>query len=50
MYLAGTQYAGIIVPRLALNIIDHNRNIETPAWLRINLNGIFLNNPCTLGD
>jgi carboxypeptidase C (cathepsin A) len=26
MYLAGTQYAGIIIPRLALNIIDHNRN------------------------
>ena len=50
MYLAGTQYAGIIIPRLALNIIDHNRNPQTSAWLRINLNGIYLQNPCTLGD
>ncbi len=50
MYLSGTGYAGIILPKLARNIYEHNANPDTPAWLRINLNGMLLFNPCTMGD
>jgi len=50
MYLAGYGYAGVTVPKLALNIIEHNRNPETSAWLKMNINGILLFNPCTRGE
>lgn len=50
MYLTGYGYAGIIIPKLALNIYDHNRNSSTPAWIKININGILLFNPCTLAE
>jgi carboxypeptidase C (cathepsin A) len=50
MYLSGYGYAGVIVPKLALNIIEHNRNPDTFAWLKMNINGILLFNPCTRGE
>jgi len=50
MYLSGMGYAGILAPKLALYIINHNRNPETPAWLRMNINGLLLMNPCTYGE
>lgn len=50
MYLSGFGYAGITAPKLALNIIDHNRDPDTPAWSRLNLNGMLLFNPCTLAE
>lgn len=50
MYLTGYGYAGIIIPKLALNIYEHNANPDTPAWLRVNINGMLLFNPCTMGD
>lgn len=50
MYLAGYGYAGITVPKLALNIFNHNRNPDTPAWLKMNISGILLFNPCTLAE
>lgn len=50
MYLSGYGYAGITAPKLALNIINHNRNESTPAWLRMNINGTLLFNPCTLAE
>lgn len=50
MYLTGYGYAGITVPKLARNIFEHNRNPLTPAWLRMNISGILLFNPCTLGE
>jgi hypothetical protein len=50
MYLSGSQYTGITTPRVALNIIEHNRNPNTPAWLRLNLTGLFLYNPCTFAE
>jgi carboxypeptidase C (cathepsin A) len=48
MYLTGYGYAGITVPKLALNIFEHNRNTSTPAWLKMNISGLLLFNPCTL--
>ena len=48
MYLSGFGYAGIIAPKLSLAIIEHNQNPDTPTWLRLNLNGLLLFNPCTL--
>jgi carboxypeptidase C (cathepsin A) len=50
MYLSGFGYAGIIAPKLALNIIEHNRNPDTAHWLRLNLNGLLLFNPCTMPE
>jgi len=50
MYLSGEQYAGIIAPRIAEIIIELNRDSLTPAWLKIKLGGLLLNNPCTEGD
>ena len=50
MYLSGFGYAGIIAPKLALNIIEHNSKSETPDWLRLNLNGLLLFNPCTVAE
>lgn len=50
MYLAGFGYAGITAPKLILNIIQHNRDPNTPAWIRINVNGLLLFNPCTFAD
>lgn len=50
MYLTGYGYAGIIIPKMALNIYQRNRDPQTPAWLRINLSGILLFNPCTLAE
>jgi hypothetical protein len=50
MYLSGFGYAGIIAPKLALHIIENNRNPDTPAWLKININGLILFNPCTLAE
>ena len=47
MYLSGFGYAGIIAPKLALDIVQHNRNPDTPAWLKMNLNGLLMFNPCT---
>ncbi len=50
MYLSGFGYAGITVPKLALNIIDHNRDPDTAEWLKLNLNGVLLFNPCTYAE
>ena len=50
MYLSGFGYAGIIAPKLALNIIEHNSKPSTPDWLRLNLNGMLLFNPCTVAE
>jgi carboxypeptidase C (cathepsin A) len=50
MYLSGFGYAGIIAPKLALNIIERNRNPDTPAWIRVNISGLLLFNPCTLPE
>lgn len=50
MYLSGFGYAGIIAPKLAVNIIEHNKKPETPTWLRFNLAGLLLFNPCTYGE
>lgn len=50
MYLSGFGYAGIIAPRLAHEIIRHNMDPATPAWLRMNLTGLLLFNPCTLAE
>lgn len=48
MYLAGTGYAGITVPYLALAILDHN---ESPVFhSKLNLKGVLLGNPCTSFD
>ena len=47
MYLSGVGYAGIIVPKLSLNIIEHNRDPDVPDWDKLNLNGILLFHPCT---
>lgn len=35
---------------MAEGIIRHNNDPETPAWTKINLKGILLENPCTLDD
>jgi carboxypeptidase C (cathepsin A) len=50
MYISGFGYAGVIAPRLALEIIEHNLHPDTPAWLRMNLTGLLLFNPCTLAE
>lgn len=50
MYIAGFGHAGIVAPKLALNIIEQNRDESTPAWLKLNLSGIILFNPCTLAQ
>ena len=48
MYLSGFGYAGIIAPKLALNIIEHNKDPDTPAWIQMkNLRGLLMFNPCT---
>ena len=33
---------------MAQKIMKYNHDHQTPTWERINLEGIFLNNPCTL--
>jgi len=48
MYLSGFGYAGIIAPKLALNIVEHNKDPNTPAWLTMKLAGLLMFNPCTL--
>jgi hypothetical protein len=48
MYLTGYAYAGVVAPRLADDIIRHNNDPDTFAWLKINLAGMLLLNPCTL--
>jgi hypothetical protein len=50
MYLTGYGYAGITAPKLALGIFEHNRDPNTPAWLRVNISGLLLLNPCTLAE
>lgn len=50
MYLSGYGYAGIIAPKLALNILKHNQDPSTVAWLKLNLAGMILFNPCTLAE
>ena len=50
MYLSGFGYAGIIAPKLALNIIEHNSDPSTPNWLKLNISGLILFNPCTLAE
>ena len=50
MYLTGEQYAGITIPKLAEAIVEWNSLPDTPAWEKINLKGIFLENPCILGN
>lgn len=50
MYLTGLGYAGITAPMLALDIFDHNQDPNTPAWIKLNLNGLILFNPCTMPD
>ena len=50
MYISGYGYAGMTAPRLALNILEHNLNPNTPAWVRMNINGMLLFNPCTLAE
>jgi carboxypeptidase C (cathepsin A) len=50
MYLTGYGYAGIIAPKLALNIFEHNADPNTPAWLKMNISGLLLFNPCTLAE
>ncbi len=50
VHLTGEQYAGIIVPKLAVAILEAQKAEDVPAWEKINLSGIFLNNPCTLNE
>jgi hypothetical protein len=50
MYLTGFQYAGITAPKLALSIIEHNKDPDTPEWIKLNLNGLILFNPCTYAE
>ena len=47
MYLTGFGYAGMTIPKLALNIYEHNNNPRTPGWLKMNIDGLLLFNPCT---
>jgi carboxypeptidase C (cathepsin A) len=44
-YVAGESYAGIYVPYLASNIIDHNKNLPTSQ--KINFKGIIVGNGVT---
>jgi hypothetical protein len=50
LYLSGYGYAGIIAPKLALNILKHNQDPDTVAWIKMNLAGMILFNPCTLAE
>lgn len=50
MYLTGFQYAGITAPKLAVYIIEHNQDPDTAEWLKLNLNGLILFNPCTYAE
>ena len=50
LHITGSHYAGSLIPRLALSIIEHNRDSTTPAWVKINMAGLLLVNPCTVGD
>lgn len=47
MYLSGFGYAGIIAPKLALYLIQLNKNPDTAAWAKMNINGLLMFNPCT---
>jgi serine carboxypeptidase-like clade 2 len=46
-YLSGESYAGIYVPLLALEIVNHNKNASTPAEEKVNLKGMIVGNGCT---
>ena len=48
MYLSGFGYAGIIAPKLALRIVENNKDPETPDWIKIKLAGMLMFNPCTM--
>ena len=50
MYLTGEQYAGVILPFLAKEIVEMNARSSTPASLKIPLKGLLLENPCTLPE
>ena len=48
LYLAGSGYAGITAPYLAMKIFNEN---ESPFWhTKTNLKGLILGNPCTAAD
>ena len=50
LHLTGNHYAGVIIPHLAKEIIEHNASPTTPTWQKIKLKGILLDGPCTLPE
>ena len=50
IYLAGEQYAGVILPYLAREIVEMNNKGSTPLSQKIPLAGLLLENPCTLAE